>query len=289
MNNPIFKLIALSSLLLFLFSCEKPQKLTGESLDGDSTWVSLLKREAFTKNMKVYELDLTSDSGSDSEELRTVTGGEFVSGGWKATDSLCRIVSVLKRGFRHDEPGAIEIQMTNLDVVAQQNGRKHHFFNLYANPEGSTWHRYFLESNRQEKRGGNVEEPYFNLRFGNYGEAEGGRSMKILWIGGGKRHEKSHFNKVNFGLIKDWDIKKTYTYRVEWDTKKLVVYLNDDLIFASQRFNDDETVGPDSFADRDENAPMKYIFISRDNHDNPAVWYGMAGPVYKKVKVYYAS
>jgi hypothetical protein len=255
----------------------------------DSTWVSLLNRPEFTKNMKVAEIPLTSATVSPYEEVRTVTGGSFVEGGWKATDSLCRIVMVLERGFKYNESGAIEIEMTNLDPVEQQKGRKHHFFNLYANPEGSTWHRYFLEPDRKNKVGVNVPEPYFNLRFGNYGEAQGGRSIKVLWQGGGKRHEVSHHNQVPFGLIKNWDKNKVYTYRVEWDTKQLVVYLDDELIFASQRFNNMEKFGPDSFADRDKNAPMKYVFISRDNHDNPAVWYGMPGPVYKKVRVYYGS
>jgi len=255
----------------------------------DSTWVSLLDRPEFTKDMKVAEIPLNSDTVSDYEEVRIVTGGAFRETGWKATDSLCRIIMVLKRGFYHNESGAIEIEMTNLDPMEQQNGRKHHFFNLYASPEGSTWHRYFLEPNRKGKVGGNVEEPYFNLRFGNYGKAQDGRSIKVLWKGGGKRHEMSHHNQEHFGLIKSWNKEKTYRYRAEWDTKRLVVYLNDELIFASQRFNNTEKVGRDSFANRDEHAPMKYIFISRDNHDNPGVWYGMPGPVYQKVKVYYQS
>jgi hypothetical protein len=37
----------------------------------------------------------------------------------------------------------------------------------------------------------------------------------------------------------------------------------------------------------DDKTVTKYIFISKDNHDNPTVWHSQPGPIYKKIKVYY--
>ncbi|MGH9847206.1 MAG: hypothetical protein ACREEM_51575, partial [Blastocatellia bacterium] len=202
------------------------------------------------------EIKLDSDKAAKADVKRAVTGGEFRSDGWQAKDRLDRFRLELKDGFAADEAGAIELEMSNLDFVSQVDGRKQHFFSLYTDASGN----HFARSNQ-----------FFTLRGGNYNDAEGNRGIKILWRGGA---ERDRGEKAPFAARTVWDKQAVYVWRAEWTRDELVVLLNGERIF-----------GPAEFKQR-EPRPLKYIFLSRDGCPKEAVWYGFAGPVYRKLRVY---
>jgi hypothetical protein len=216
----------------------------------------------------VSEIDLTNDNPSGIEELRMVRGGVFVPKGWQSVDSLNYIMIALKDGFKYNEPGAIELEMTNLNPMIQATGKKQHFFNLYASPTG---HHFAKEYRDGKFIDLNPCYPFISLRFGEkLYTNENGQGIKVLWRANEKRIEQAPF-----GARSDWDISKTYVWRMEWDEDSLSVFLNGLLIF-----------GPKDFGNRDKNATMRYIWIGKDAHLQEGVWFGFPGPVYQKIRVF---
>jgi hypothetical protein len=145
--------------------------------------------------------------------------------------------------------------MTNLDFDAQVNGRKQHFFSLYADPTGDQF---------------NLRNAFFTLRGGNYRDDAGHRGIKVLWRGGHFRGEHAPYAARPL-----WDPNETYTWRAEWDEGELVVFLNGERVF-----------GPANFQDRDPARPLRHIFLSRDGCLNEDVWFGFPGPVYREIRVF---
>ena len=201
------------------------------------------------------EIVLNAAGPSPLEADRKVLGGAFAPDGWRPAAKNDRLVLTLKEGFDWNKPGAIELDMTNLDFDAQVDGRKQHFFSLFANPVGS--HR---------------ESPnaFFNLRAGEYKDKQGNRGIKVLWRGAEVRGEAAPF-----GARKTWDPKIKYTWRAEWTETELVVYLNGERIF-----------GPAEFKDRHRTLPMRHLFLFRDGSPNEKVWFGFVGPVYQAARIY---
>lgn len=232
-------------------------------------FVSSILNAQDNNKYKVSEISLDSEQPGDIEELRFVRGGKFVNGGWQSVDSLNYIMISLKDGFEYDEPGAIELEMTNLKPEVQCTGGKHHFLNLYANPEGS---HFFREYNNGEFTNYiKPSLPFFTLRFGKEKYVDkNGQGIKVLWFSGKERKERAPF-----GTRCNWDISKTYVWKVEWDADSISVFMNGDRIF-----------GPEEFSNRDKDAPMRYIWIAKDGYFREMGWFGFAGPVYKKLRVY---
>lgn len=201
------------------------------------------------------EIDLRAGQANPAEKARTVEGGEFVENGWQAKGKLDRLSLELTEGFPAHEPGAIELDMTNLDFVNQIDGKKQHFFGLYSNPSGS---HFILPAN------------FFTLRGGLYNDKEGNRGIKVLWRGNAVRGEHAPF-----AARKVWNLKETYTWRAEWTKEELVMFLNGERIF-----------GPAEFKDRNEAMPLKYVFLSRDGCPDTKIWFGFPGPIYQKLRVY---
>jgi len=229
-----------------------------------------LAQELNLDNFTVETIPLTSFEPTDTETFRIVRGGKFAMNGWQVTDSMDYVLIELKDGFAYNEPGAIELQMTNLNPLTQTTGRKQHFFSMYANPEGSHFSDVYTEEMKDDNKQ-RMPLPFVSLRFGKdkYTD-DNGQGIKVLWRPNVKRHEKAPF-----GARSDWSEDKTYTWRMAWDQDSLSVYLNDERIF-----------GPAEFNNRDKNAPLKYIFLSRDGNPKSHVWYGFPGPVYQELKVY---
>jgi hypothetical protein len=198
---------------------------------------------------------LTGEEAGPNERLRIVEGGQFVDGGWQPTDKLDRMIIELVDGFSWHESGAIELDMTNLDFDAQVNGKKLHFFNLYADPTGDHF---------------NVRNAFFTLRGGNYMNDAGHRGVKVLWRGDYVRDEHAPY-----AARPKWDPNATYTWRAEWNEEQLVIVLNGERVF-----------GPAEFADRDESRPLAHVFLSRDGCLNEDAWLSFPGPIYQKVRTY---
>lgn len=206
------------------------------------------------------DIRLTSAQRGGHETARTVKGGKFGPDGWQALDRLAMLTVELRDGLKFDEAGAIELEMTNLDFDAQVDGRKQHFFNLFTEPTGN----HFVRT---------PDNNFFTLRGGNYKDKEGRRGIKVLWKGGGERGEAAPF-----AARPKWDPQATYIWRAEWTNNELVVLLNNERIF-----------GPAEFKDRSARMPLKYVYLSKDGCPNEKVWYGIVGPVYKRIKVYRAA
>jgi hypothetical protein len=198
---------------------------------------------------------LTSDRAGSAERLRLVEGGRFVEVGWQPTAKLDRMVVVLAEGFAWDECGTMELDMTHLDFDTQVNGKKQHFFNLYADPTGDQF---------------NLRNAFFTLRGGNYRNDRGERGIKVLWRGEYVRGEHAPY-----AARPKWDPQMTYTWRAEWNREKLVIRLNGQRVF-----------GPAEFGHRDKTRPLRHVFLSRDGCLNEDLWFGFPGPVYREIRTY---
>ena len=228
---------------------------------------SIVALEATAQNATMAEeILLTDDTPGPYAEAIIAKGGTFTDQGWQSLDSLSQLVIVLNDGFSADEAGAIELEMTNFNPLTQRTGKKQHFFSLYANSEGGNWTDEYRDGEYQKK---DLALPYFNFRVGTY-DNENGRGIKMLWKADDKREEKAPF-----GARKDWSEKETYTWRAAWDADSLRCYLNGEKIF-----------GPVAFGPRTPHSNLRYIFLSKDGMQKDHVWYGMPGPVYKKIRVY---
>jgi hypothetical protein len=232
--------------------------------------VLLAFTSAFAQKQASETIQLTSFEPSDAEAFRMVRGGKFAMGGWQAVDSMDYILIELKDGIAYNESGAIELDMTNLDPTTQTMGRKHHFFSLYANPEGSHFSDVYTRDMKEDEKQ-RMPLPFVSLRFGEKRYTDdNGQGIKVLW-----RPNEKRFEHAPFGARSDWSKDKTYTWRMAIDRNHLTVYLNGDKIF-----------GPEDLGDRDKNAPLKYIYLSKDGNPKPTVWFGFPGPVYKELRVY---
>ena len=204
------------------------------------------------------EIDLAAlaDSAHPALASHRVRGGRFTDEGWQAEHPWARFVLELADGFAHDEAGAVELDVTNFDYDQQADGRKQHFFSLYADPSGDQFR---------------LRNAFFTLRGGgHYRDDDGRPGIKVLWRGEFIRGEKAPF-----AARADWDPDRTYTWRAEWTSEELVVFLDGERVF-----------GPAEFADRDREMAMKHVFLSTDGIPKSHVWYGMAGPVYQALRLY---
>ncbi len=214
----------------------------------------------------VEEIILTDDNPGEYAEAIIAKGGKFTKEGWQSTDSLSQVVIVLRDGFEPTESGAIEMEISNFNPLTQRTGKKQHFFSLYANPEGMNWIDEFRDGEYQKK---DLALPFFNFRVGTYDNEEG-RGIKMLWKADAERHEEAPF-----GARKDWSEDKTYTWKAVWDADSLSCYLDGEKIF-----------GPVTFGPRTPHSNLRYIFLSKGGMRKDNVWFGMPGPVYKKIRVY---
>lgn len=202
-------------------------------------------------------LSLASANPSSAEVRRLAKGGKFVANGWQTMGKTDQLLIELKDGFGRGDCGALEIEMTNLNLPVQAVGPKHHLITVHGDPRGDA----FIERNC----------PFFSIRSGAQYKAPDGRmGIKMLWRGGSGRGEEGVFG------ARDWDPRATYVWRCEWNQELLCIYLNGERIF-----------GPAEFRERFA-MPMKYVFLSTDGIDNVEYkyWYGMIGPIYKTIRVY---
>ncbi len=203
------------------------------------------------------EISLTGEKTSAGYAIKA-RSGKFVPDGWQSTDTLSQLKVSLTDGFKPGEAGAIELEVTNFDIISQANGRKNHFFNVYGIGSGNSF-------------GATSGEPFINFRAGKqkYGN-EQGQGIKLLWAA---RGSDSREEKAPFAVRKSWDPRATYTWRAEWTDSELTCYLDGEKIF-----------GPVEFGQR--TGELKHVFLATDGIGK--IWFAFPGPIYKKLKVYRA-
>jgi len=247
------------------------KKLSVFTITGLMVVWSMMHLQAQDNDLELAaSIDLTDHKMSVYESNRVVKGGEITSHGWKMTDSLDQYIIELRQGFLPYESGAIEVDVTNFDPMNQTTGDKQHFINFYGHPYGSQFGTPEMRST-----------PFFTVRAGQkYGD-ETKKSFKILWrASADNRHEDR-----GFGERGDWDLKKTYTWRAEWDIDHLRIYLDGEKIFDTAERKEEEC-----FCKR--TAALKYVYLGSDNswdfheHILKDTWFGFPGPIYKAVRVY---
>ena len=199
-------------------------------------------------------IPLTSADPSPAERARAVRGGAFGPDGWRPTDRLDRLRVDLKEGFGPGESGAVELTMTGPDLAAT-DGKKQHFFSLYADPTGDQF---------------NLRNAFATVRAGRYADDAGRRGVKVLWRGGAARGEKAPY-----AARPAWDPAAEHVWRLEFTPDRLVLKLDGERVF-----------GPAAFAGRDPARPLRHVFLHRDGALHEGLWYGFVGPTYRELRVY---
>ena len=199
-------------------------------------------------------IPLTSPDPSPAERARAVRGGAFGPDGWRPTDRLDRLRVDLKEGFGPAESGAVELTMTGPDLAAT-DGKKQHFFSLYADPTGDQF---------------NLRNAFATVRAGRYANDAGERGVKVLWRGGAARGEKAPY-----AARPAWDPAAEHVWRLEFTPDRLVLTLDGERVF-----------GPAAFAGRDPARPLRHVFLHRDGALHEGLWYGFVGPAYRELRVF---
>jgi hypothetical protein len=203
----------------------------------------------------VFTDPLISADLAQGQTQKTNKGGTFVSQGWKASASSSQLFIVLEKAIGPTEVGALEVQLTNFNPIQQYRSEKHQFISLYSRPDGS---KLNWDDNKK---------CWWNIRGGTGYMTSGGAGFKFL------HHRAGRATRVEVRLIqskKDWDLTKTYTFRVEWTASGITFSLDGTRLHSG------------NFGGRIE--ALKYIFLGKDN-----VYTGFTGPVYKNLKIYSES
>ena len=137
--------------------------------------------------------------------------------------------------------------MTNFDPVTQYTSDKHQIINMYTSNDGSQ--AVF-----------DTDEAWWNIRTGtNYYT---GFKFLASPRGGDEREEVRLIESAT------WNPADLHTFRVEWDSADVHVYL--------------DGVYLDTLAFDGRIEPLQTIFVGKDN-----VYLGQVGPIYSNLRVTY--
>jgi len=186
--------------------------------------------------------DATLQPGFDD---KVVTGGAFSADGWQMTAESNQLRLTLTSPIHGD--GAFEIDVTNFDPTTQYSRDKHQIINMYTTTDGSQ--AVF-----------DTDEAWWNIRTGtNYYT---GFKFLASPRGGDEREEVRLIESAT------WDPTDLHTFRVEWDSVDVDVYLDGVHLHTLP------------FDGRVE--PLQVIFVGKDN-----VYLGQVGPIYSNLRVTY--
>ena len=146
---------------------------------------------------------LTDSSARSGFLSKSVSGGSFSAAGWQTTGDRDQLVLEVPTTLGGST--TFEIEVRNFDPAAQYAGNKHQIINMYTSADGSQG--VF-----------DTEEAWWNIRTGtNYGTG-----LKLLAApkGGDSREEVRLIESAS------WDPADTHTFRVEWNSTILRLYLD---------------------------------------------------------------
>ena len=176
---------------------------------------------------------------------KLANGGAFTADGWQTTGGGDQLRLRLTSPIQGD--GSFEIDVTNFDPVTQYTSDKHQIINMYTSNDGSQ--AVF-----------DTDEAWWNIRTGtNYYT---GFKFLASPRGGDEREEVRLIESAT------WNPADLHTFRVEWDSADVHVYL--------------DGVYLDTLAFDGRIEPLQTIFVGKDN-----VYLGQVGPIYSNLRVTY--
>jgi len=176
---------------------------------------------------------------------KVVDGGSFSAQGWQTTGGWDQLRLQLTSPIHGD--GHLEIDVTHFDPVSQYANDKHQIINMYTSADGSQ--AVF-----------DTDEAWWNIRTGN--NYSTGFKFLASPRGGDEREEVRLIESAT------WDPADVHTFRVEWDSVDIDVFLDGTHL---------HTLGFDGRIE-----PLQYVFIGKDN-----VYVGQVGPIYSNLRVTY--
>jgi hypothetical protein len=188
---------------------------------------------------------LTDSNLQPGFDEKHISGGTFSAAGWQTTGGSDQLRLMLTHPIHGD--GQLEIDVDNFDPHTQYSGDKHQIINMYTSADGSQG--VFQ-----------TDEAWWNIRTGN--NYYTGFKFLAAPNGGDSREE------VRLMESATWDPADTHTFRVEWDTLEIDLYLDGTYL---------TTLG---YEDRVQ--PLQYVFVGKDN-----VYQGQVGPIYSNLRVTY--
>ena len=195
--------------------------------------------------VQTYSDPLTEATLQPGFDEKIVNGGVFSAAGWQTTTGNDQLRLTLTNPVYGD--GAFEIDVTHFDPVTQYTGQKHQIINMYTSTDGSQ--AVF-----------NTDEAWWNIRTGtNYYT---GFKFLASPLGGDEREE------VRIMESATWDPADLHTFRVEWDSVDIDIYLDGVHL---------ETLDFDGRVQ-----PLQVVFVGKDN-----VYLGQVGPIYSNLRVTY--
>jgi len=188
---------------------------------------------------------LTDASVQPGFDEKVADGGTFSADGWQTTGGWDQLRLRLTTPIQGD--GSFEIDVTNLDPATQYSNTKHQIINMYTSADGSQ--AVF-----------DTDEAWWNIRTGtNYYT---GFKFLASARGGDEREEHRLMESAT------WDPADVHTFRVEWDSVDIDIYLDGTYLHTLE------------FDGRIE--PLQHVFLGRDN-----VYVGQAGPIFSNLRITY--
>ncbi len=188
---------------------------------------------------------LTGAAKVKGEQGKWIQGGKFVPGGWQTTSGKSQIM--IQAAVALQNPGSLQVDVTNFHPTSQVSGPKHEVINLYSQKNGS-------------KAIFNTKGSWWNIRTGT-GYLPDPMDIKFLSSVNGTRTETRLKKAVT------WDKTKKYTFSVTWGVGGITISLDGQQIVKHPWSSMVES--------------FQYIFIGTNN-----VYTAQVGPIYSNLRYY---